>query len=86
MNPEQEPFQTVAFYLEKGERGLAVFQMIFRDEKPEVAFEFLDVKGEKAIKTLSLNPALLQRLPAGNAWKADYLYQGEIVFPKLEDN
>jgi hypothetical protein len=82
----QEVLTVVSCFFDEGKNQLGTFQLRFRDGKPEAALEFLDVKGQKIAKVASLNPNQLQKLPPDSKWKADYFYQGNIVFPKVGDN
>jgi hypothetical protein len=74
-----------SFYLENGQRQLAVFELEGTLQKPFVIIETVDTQGVDVSKLVSLNPGLLQKMHPGNNWGADYYYKGEIAFPRYQD-
>ncbi len=76
----------ISFFLADGKNQFAVFEMQGSADNPFAIYELEDIRGVRFSKTCRLDPKLLQKLPPDSKMKADYFYQGQIVFPKPEEN
>lgn len=85
MSNQSETFKVMTFGRENGIIGVYIFDMKFIDGKPNAIFEYSESpSGKDEIMTvMALDPLLLQKIQDK---KADYFYQGEIVFPRPTDN
>lgn len=72
-----------AFTLEKGENGLALFNLVFIEQEPFVVQEFFQAERGEGAVLFPIDPTLLQR--AGGA-DFEYFYQGQIVFQNPSAN